>query len=94
MKLYEKGELRREVWDLILRNTRLPELIEVDVDAMIGGCRVGEDRIRSLCDKYGPSSPTSSTSTSRSRAREDYGAGVTHGPITDDRPALDVEVSG
>ena len=53
LKLYEKGELRREVWDLILRNNRLPELLEADIDAMIGGCRVGADRIRSLCDKYG-----------------------------------------
>jgi N-methylhydantoinase B len=53
MKLYEKGELRRELWDLLLTNNRLPDILEADIGAMIGGCRIGEDRIRSLCDKYG-----------------------------------------
>jgi N-methylhydantoinase B len=53
MKLYEKGELRREVWDMVLTNNRLPDILEADIGAMIGGCRIGEDRIRRLCDKYG-----------------------------------------
>ena len=53
MKLYEKGELRREVWDLLVKNTRLPNTVLVDLNAMVGACRVGEDRIRSLCSRYG-----------------------------------------
>jgi N-methylhydantoinase B len=53
MKLYEKGHLRREVWDMLRGNNRLPDIIEADMEAMIGGCRVGEDRIRRICSKYG-----------------------------------------
>ena len=53
LKLYEKGELRREVWDMISRNNRLPVMLETDIGAMIGGCRIAEDRIRTLCDRYG-----------------------------------------
>lgn len=53
MKLYDKGELRREVWDLLVRNTRLPETVLVDLNAMVGACRIGEDRIRDLCSRYG-----------------------------------------
>lgn len=53
LKLYEKGELRREVWDLLCHNNRLPVMLETDIGAMIGGCRIAEDRIRTLCDRYG-----------------------------------------
>ena len=53
LKLYEKGELRREVWEMITRNNRLPDMLRTDIGAMIGGCRIAEDRIRTLCDRYG-----------------------------------------
>lgn len=53
MKLYEKGELRREVWDFLMANNRLPAINTSDLYAMIGACKLGEDRIRALCDKYG-----------------------------------------
>ncbi|UGS38431.1 hydantoinase B/oxoprolinase family protein [Capillimicrobium parvum] len=53
LKLYERGELREDVWEWILRNNRLPENLRADLDAQIGGCRVGARRIRELCDKYG-----------------------------------------
>ncbi|MDQ4075935.1 MAG: hydantoinase B/oxoprolinase family protein [Chloroflexota bacterium] len=53
MKLYDKGDLRREVWDWLQANNRLPDILEADLNAMIGGCRVGEQRIRTLTEKYG-----------------------------------------
>ncbi|MBL5974557.1 MAG: hydantoinase B/oxoprolinase family protein [Candidatus Leucobacter sulfamidivorax] len=53
MKLYERGELREDVWEWILRNNRLPVNMRADLDAQIGGCQVGERRIRELCDRYG-----------------------------------------
>jgi N-methylhydantoinase B len=53
MKVYERGELRQDVWDLLIGNTRIPETITGDFKAMIGGCRIGERRIRQLIDKYG-----------------------------------------
>jgi len=53
MKLVEKGELRQEVWDLLVKNTRLPDTAKGDLRAMVGACAIGEDRIRSICDRYG-----------------------------------------
>lgn len=53
LKLFEKGERRREVWDWLAANNRLPDLLQADVEAMIGACRVGEARIRELVNRYG-----------------------------------------
>lgn len=53
LKLYEKGERRREVWDLLIKNTRLPQTVQGDLNAMVGACDIGEERIRQLCSRYG-----------------------------------------
>ncbi|WP_156096693.1 hydantoinase B/oxoprolinase family protein [Amycolatopsis jejuensis] len=53
LKLYEKGERRREVWDWITANNRVPFVVEGDVEAMIGACRVGERMVRELVGRYG-----------------------------------------
>jgi len=53
MKLYEKGEMRRDVFELLAANNRLPETMMGDLSAMIGACKVGEDRITRLIEKYG-----------------------------------------
>jgi N-methylhydantoinase B len=52
VKVYERGELRRDVWDLIFANVRLP-IVEEDMRAEIGSCAVGERRLRALVEKYG-----------------------------------------
>lgn len=52
VKVFEKGELRRDVWDLIFANIRFP-IVEEDIKAQIGGCRVGERQVKSLLDRYG-----------------------------------------
>ncbi|MDP7295174.1 MAG: hydantoinase B/oxoprolinase family protein, partial [Vicinamibacterales bacterium] len=52
VKVYERGELRRDVWDLIFANVRLP-IVEEDMRAEIGSCTVGERRLRALVEKYG-----------------------------------------
>ena len=52
VKVYERGKLRRDVWDLIFANIRLP-IVQEDMRAEIGSCTVGERRLISLIDKYG-----------------------------------------
>jgi N-methylhydantoinase B len=52
VKVYEKGVLRRDVWDLIFANIRLPIVME-DMRAEIGSCTVGERRLQALIGKYG-----------------------------------------
>jgi len=52
VKVYERGKLRKDVWDLIFANIRLPIVAE-DMRAEIGACVVGERRLRALVQKYG-----------------------------------------
>ncbi|MBB3664448.1 N-methylhydantoinase B [Prauserella sediminis] len=53
MKLYERGTRRRELWDWLMANNRLPDITEADVEAMIGACRVGERQITELVERHG-----------------------------------------
>ncbi|WP_031466309.1 hydantoinase B/oxoprolinase family protein [Sciscionella sediminilitoris] len=53
MKLYEKGARRRELWDWLMANNRLPDITEADVETMIGACRVGENQITELVERHG-----------------------------------------
>ncbi len=52
VKVYERGKLRRDVWELIFANVRLA-IVEEDMRAEIGACTVGERRLRALVGKYG-----------------------------------------
>jgi N-methylhydantoinase B len=47
------GEVDRKVLDSILRTVRTPEEREGDLAAQIGACRVGEQRVLELAEKYG-----------------------------------------
>jgi len=52
VKVVERGELRRDVWDLIFANIRL-DIVQEDMRAEIGACTVGERRLVQLIEKYG-----------------------------------------
>lgn len=52
LKLVERGELRRDVWDMVAANIRLPVVME-DVRAMIGACAIGRLQLLDLIDSYG-----------------------------------------
>ncbi len=52
VKIFEKGKLRKDVWDLIFANIRYP-IVEEDIKAQIGSCVVGERLLTSLLDRYG-----------------------------------------
>jgi N-methylhydantoinase B len=52
VKVYEKGKLRKDVWNLIFANIRL-KMVAEDLRAQIGACTVGERGIISLIEKYG-----------------------------------------
>lgn len=53
IKICEKGEMRRDVLRMMAANNRLPHVMEGDLNAMIGACKVGEERIIHLVEKYG-----------------------------------------
>ena len=52
IKVYEKGKLRKDVWDLIFANIRF-DIVAADMRAQIGSCVVGERGILRLVEKYG-----------------------------------------
>lgn len=52
VKIYERGKLRRDVWNLIFANIRL-KIVEEDIKAQVGGCTVGERGYLSLVERFG-----------------------------------------
>lgn len=53
VKIVEGGTLRRDIEEYYLRSSRLPDLVALDLRAMITGCNVARDRILSLAGRYG-----------------------------------------
>jgi N-methylhydantoinase B len=52
VRIVRGGELQREVLDLILLNVRTPREREGDLAAQMGACRVGEQRLLHLAERY------------------------------------------
>ena len=52
VKVYERGKLRKDVWDLIFANIRF-DIVQQDMRAQTGSCIVGERRMLHLLEKYG-----------------------------------------
>jgi N-methylhydantoinase B len=52
VKVYEKGKLRKDVWNLIFANIRF-DIVEADLRAQIGSCVVGERELLKVVSKYG-----------------------------------------
>lgn len=53
LRIVEKGDVRRDVWQMLLLNSRTPELLDGDLQAMIGATRVGGQRIEVLGAELG-----------------------------------------
>src|SRR5581483_8566649 len=53
MRLYRKGRLDEELFDLLLLNMRLPAERRGDRNAQIAACRLGAERMQQLCARYG-----------------------------------------
>jgi N-methylhydantoinase B len=53
-KLYERGQLCREIQEFILKNVRMPRLIWGDIQAQVSSARAAAERFRKLMERYGP----------------------------------------
>jgi N-methylhydantoinase B len=53
LRLYERGQLRRDVMEMIVTNVRHPRDFRGDLAAMIGSARVGERRLLALAKEFG-----------------------------------------
>ena len=53
MKLIDQGEIRDDVWELLLINSRTPELLDGDLRAMLGSTQIGAERVIALTHELG-----------------------------------------
>lgn len=53
LKIVEAGQVRDDVWQLLLANSRLPDYLDNDLKGMIGACEAAATRIHSIVEKYG-----------------------------------------
>jgi N-methylhydantoinase B len=53
IKLYQRGELNQAVLDVLMNNTRTPEMNYSDLMAIVAGCRAGEKRVIEICNRFG-----------------------------------------
>ena len=56
LKLVDQGEVRDDVWELLLINSRTPELLDGDLRAMLGSTQIGSERVTALTEELGISS--------------------------------------
>jgi len=52
VRLFRKGELQQDLFDLVLLNVRLPEERRGDYFAQIAACRLGERRLKEIAERY------------------------------------------
>ena len=53
LKLVDQGEVRDDVWELLLINSRTPELLDGDLRAMMGSTQIGAERVIALTEELG-----------------------------------------
>lgn len=53
LRLVESGQIKKDLWALLMLNTRLPEDVDGDVRAMLGATQIGAQKIEELAHNYG-----------------------------------------
>lgn len=53
VKLFVRGELQKDIENIILNQVRMPEWNRSDILAMVAACRVAADRVRETCGRFG-----------------------------------------
>jgi len=53
IKIYEKGVANKSAIDVIMNNTRTPEMNLSDLMAIVAGSRAGEKRVMEICARFG-----------------------------------------
>ena len=53
VKIYRKGELNKEMLNLLVRNSRVPEWNRSDFNAIVAACRLAERRVHEIVGRFG-----------------------------------------
>jgi len=54
LRLAEQDNLKNDIWQLLLLNSRTPKLMDGDLRAMLGSTRIGKEYIATLAREIGP----------------------------------------
>ncbi len=54
LKIVRSGTLDKGIWDMILGGSRIPLFVGNDFSALLASHRVSHERLREICDRYGP----------------------------------------
>jgi N-methylhydantoinase B len=52
-RIVAEGTINRATWDMIMTNSRLPEMLANDFSAFLSSHRVSQARLREACEEYG-----------------------------------------
>jgi len=53
LKVVENGKIRRDLWGMLLANSRTGELLDGDLRAMLGSTQIGAERVTQLFEELG-----------------------------------------
>ena len=53
IRIMRGGEMNREAYAVILNNSRFPDMLEGDTRALMAACRLAEDRVAEMMERYG-----------------------------------------
>ncbi|QKV19132.1 hydantoinase B/oxoprolinase family protein [Oricola thermophila] len=70
VKIYEKGKLNDAVLQIMLNNSRTPDMNRADLMALVAGCRTAAKRVREICDRFGRDTYLSACDLLMDRTRE------------------------
>ncbi len=70
VKIYEDGKLNEGVLQIMLNNSRTPDMNRADLMALIAGCRTAAKRVQEICDRFGRDSYLTACDELMSRTRE------------------------
>ncbi|MBP2707575.1 hydantoinase B/oxoprolinase family protein [Microbispora sp. RL4-1S] len=54
VKLYDAGRLVSDIYRMIVANSRMPEMVIGDINAMVAGARTGGEALAAVVRRYGP----------------------------------------
>lgn len=83
IRIYERGEPRQDVLDMILANNRVPDWLEGDIKAMRGACLAASRSIDRLLRRFGPSDVKTAVDTSIAYAERRVRAEIASWPDGD-----------
>jgi N-methylhydantoinase B len=53
VRLFRKGEEMTDIWDIIVNNIRMSELVEMDLRGLVAGCHLAQDRVEAVVESIG-----------------------------------------